>query len=318
MASNLVRHLKNAGYKNLTVIDDLTDGSKFRNLAGCGNVGYIDKDEYLKNILSGFQDGAPDYVFHLGAISSTTHKNGKELMDQNYQYSVDLISACASLGIPIQYASSASVYGNKTSQNPDEEPSNEEEPLNCYAFSKQMVDFFVRELLWDLMEEGTDYSQIIGLRYTNVFGPNEEHKGNQASPVYQFFNQASENGEMKVFDVQARRDFVHVDDVCQIHLWLMENQQSGIVDVGTGVPRSFDDVAKIVSSTLEKEYDWDPVKISKVPFPHHLLGHYQFYTRATHCLNAGYPKTLLTLEEGVAQYVKELTRRYFKMNSYSY
>lgn len=304
IGSNLVRHLLAAGYKHIAVIDDLTDGQKFRNLVGCP-IAYWDKDEYLEEVLAQFPGGAPDYVFHLGAISSTTHKNGKELMDQNYQFSVDLITACALNNIPIQYASSASVYGN--------EAGGLEDPLNCYAFSKQLVDNYVRDLLSGMIEENVMPDQVIGLRYHNVYGPNEEHKGNQASPVFQFWKQARANSNIKVFETQALRDFIHVNDVCKIHLWLMENRQSGIVDVGTSDPRSFDEIAQFVSNKLWTQKDL-AVQIVKTPFPEHLLGHYQFYTCATHHVNAGYPHELLTLEEGVSLYVEELERRFAKQN----
>lgn len=309
IGSNLVRHLNNAGYKNILVIDDLTDGNKFRNLVGCV-FGYVDKDEYIKGLLRDqFYEDPPDYVFHLGAISDTTYNNGKELMENNYQFSIDLISFCANYNIPIQYASSASVYGNNTDGT--------EDPLNCYAFSKHMVDNFVR----DLLMEDAPQSQIIGLRYHNVYGPNEEHKGPQASPIYQFWNKLRTTGSIQIFDVESKRDFIHVDDVCKIHLWLMENRKSGIVDVGTGTSVSFREIALLVLKEVAGKNPLSTTELSElvekyirtVPLPEHLLGKYQFFTQGKHCLNAGYEGSLLTIEEGVSQYIRELARRWEKV-----
>lgn len=296
IGSNLVRHLNDAGHENILVVDDLTDGRKFKNLVGC-SFGYEDKDQFIEDVLEGHLGF--DYLFHLGAISSTTHKNGKELMDQNYQYSIDLIAACRHEGIPVQYASSASVYGNEKDGN--------EDPLNCYAFSKQMVDNYVRDLLRDDLQDEPHGSQVIGLRYFNVYGPNEEHKDGQSSPIYQFWKQAKTSGVIKVFDVDAKRDFIHVDDVCKVHLYLMRNEFSGIIDVGTSTPESFFDVANVVRTLL-----WDShfPSIEKIPFPEHLLGHYQYHTcAANHLEQIGYTDSLLTLDQGAVKYIKELERR---------
>jgi ADP-L-glycero-D-manno-heptose 6-epimerase len=306
IGSNLVRHLNNAGYKNIVVIDDLTDGQKFRNLVGC-EFSYVDKNDYENDMLCGFSDlmAPPDYVFHLGAISSTTHKNGKELMQNNYQFSIDLIHTCLSLGVPIQYASSASVYGNVGCMEGDHP---EEDPLNCYAFSKHMVDNYVRDLFRS--NSSVALSQIVGLRYFNVYGPNEEHKGGQASPIYQFWKQAKTSRTIKVFDVTADRDFIHVDDVCKVHLWLMSRDISGVMDVGVGESQSFWEVARIVANTLKNEFDHPEIELKSIPFPEELEGQYQFYTAAApHLYDLGYPESLLTLDEGVPQYVRELERR---------
>lgn len=298
IGSNLVRTLNKAGYENIRVVDDLTDGRKFKNLSGC-LFGYQDKDEFYEDILHSRIDF--DYVFHLGAISSTTHKNGKELMEQNYQCSVDLIFACFTDKIPIQYASSASVYGNCIDDS--------EEPLNAYAFSKQMIDVFVKDLLSDELPE----TQILGLRYHNVMGPGEFHKDGQSSPVYSFWKQIVETGEIKLFDVNSQRDFIHVEDVCKIHLWLMENQMSGVVDVGTGTSTSFKDVAEIICEEMAKlNPDMNIPRITTVSFPDHLMGRYQYFTQAKHFLNAGYTEKLLTTEQGVRKYVRYLEKNRHK------
>lgn len=170
IGSNLVRHLNKNGYYNIRVIDDLTDSRKFRNLVGC-KFAYQDKDEFWQTISNGeIYKELPDYIFHLGAISSTSHKNGKELMEENTLKSIDLLMICYEQGIPIQYASSASVYGNSLGV--------KEEPLNAYAFSKLATDNFVRDLFYEVFYGGGQVAKpiapIIGLRYFNCYDEKTE------------------------------------------------------------------------------------------------------------------------------------------------
>jgi len=304
IGSNLVRHLNEAGYENISVIDDLTDVRKFRNLRGL-KFGFIDKEEFKDDLYNheGFQGAVPGYVFHLGAISSTTHKNGKELMEENYRFSQDIIYFCAMNGTPIQYASSASVYGN--------EKEGREWPLNGYAFSKWSVDQFVRDLLAEVDETNDPVikSTLVGLRYFNVYGPNEDHKDGQASVIYNWWKQITQtsgNKTMKLFtgSRDMKRDFIHVDDVCKVHLWLMENPQRGIIDVGTGSTTSFESLAFAVLNAL-KISDLDTIQI--IDMPDELKDQYQYHTCADKSLALmGYPHSLLTVEQGVAQYVAAL------------
>ena len=319
IGSNLVRHLNGAGYENIVVIDDLTDVRKFKNLRGL-KFAYLDKDEFRADMADILEFDGVAMVFHLGAISSTIHKNGKELMDQNYRFSIDLIGLCAQLEIPIHYASSASVYGN--------EKGGAENPLNGYAFSKWMVDQFVRDVLLN----GTVGSQILGFRYFNVYGPNEEHKDGQASVIYNWRKQLMETGSLKLFKEEAGRVFVSVDDVCRIHLWAMDHPASGIIDVGTGKATSFAKIAKIVVKWYDEKFiipseptewglksnSWAEEHTNNVrkklthliDMPEELKGQYQFFTQAGSSLaDLGYTEKLLCPEEGVLLYLEELDRR---------
>lgn len=320
IGSNLVRHLNEAGYRNVQVVDDLTDSRKFKNLTGL-EFGYVDKDDFWKDILNG--ELFAGYVFHLGAISSTAHENGKELMEENYSKSVDLISLCTSKGIPIQYASSASVYGNSLGK--------KEDPLNCYAFSKLCVDNYVRDLIQSYREEsGKELYGLYGCRYFNVFGPGESHKDGQASPVYKFWKQLRTEGKISVFKDEAKRDFIHVDDVCKFHLRLMEHRfcPSEIFDVGTGTSHSFLQIAQMVENAMCKlnpqledlrtrmgtsgayraagKMFMFPTFIEEVFFPNSLIGKYQYHTQAPAPVNK---EGMLTTQQGVAQYVGWLERQ---------
>ena len=206
-----------------------------------------------------------DWVIHLGAISSTTERDVELIMDQNYEYSLKLLQMCDTMGTNFQYASSASVYGNTTHF----KESGPLYPQSPYAWSKYLFDRFVMQAMGDFKV------LVQGFRYFNVYGAHEEHKGNQASPVTKFTQQAKETGVIKVFENsdQYKRDFVCVDDVCTVHSQMLQQDVSGIFNVGTGVPTSFQSVADSVA----KKYG---AKIETIPMPAELKGQYQSYTCA--------------------------------------
>lgn len=299
IGSNLIRHLNDKGYEKILIVDDLTDGSKIKNIAKAKFAGYADVSEFENNILKGpVKLTDISYVFHLGAISSTTFKDGKELMKNNYSFSLKLINFCTQLNIPIQYASSASVYGNEKNE--------EINPLNAYAFSKWCIDNFVLQ---------TQIKNVWGLRFFNVYGPNEFHKMGQSSPVLAFWQQAKTwPHTINVFDEEAKRDFIHVDDVCSFMIWLMENSKSlkstrRIIDIGTGRPESFLNVAEVVRDNLACQ-----AKIARIPMPPELKGGYQYHTQAApHMNEVGYTQRLLQLSEGVAKYVGWLEQNQLKV-----
>jgi ADP-L-glycero-D-manno-heptose 6-epimerase len=200
---------------------------------------------------------AVKHVYHLGAISSTTEKDLEKIYEYNIQASIDLFEWCIEHDIPVSYASSASVYGNVPGHI---------NPLNYYAMSKAMIDMWVK----DNMHR---FKLVRGYRFFNVYGPFEDHKGSQASPIHQFEKQAREKGEITIFEKRGdgRRDFVYVGDVCR--LMLEDTRESGIYDVGTSMTHTFSEVASMIA----EKYD---VKIRVVPFPEYLEGKYQFYTCA--------------------------------------
>lgn len=211
---------------------------------------------------SGFPDLAnQDIVIHLGANSSTTETNLQKILEQNFEYSVDLYEMCELYEIKFQYASSAAVYG--TSKTFKE--SNFCKPLSPYAFSKYMFD------CW-LMNQNYPYQ---GFRYFNVYGLGEDKKGDQASPVFKFIKQALSSGEIKIFEnsEKYKRDFISVEDVCEIHYRMLQNPSTGIFNIGTGNPISFRDVADIVKANAH-------CTIKEIPMPKELKGQYQKFTKS--------------------------------------
>jgi ADP-L-glycero-D-manno-heptose 6-epimerase len=206
-----------------------------------------------------------DWVLHLGALSSTTEKDVHRVMDLNLAWSIELAEECEKYGVNLQWASSASVYGNKYRCAMHEKL--EVKPLNLYAYSKYFFEEYMKSknpsIVWQ------------GFRYFNVYGPREDHKGSQASPYNQFARQARETGVIRVFEGSEnyKRDFVHVDRVIEVHLKMLEKKESGIFNIGTSSPRSFLDVARDVALMYN-------ARIETIPFPEHLIGCYQEYTYA--------------------------------------
>ncbi|MDJ0758751.1 MAG: ADP-glyceromanno-heptose 6-epimerase [Woeseiaceae bacterium] len=272
IGSNLVKSMLDAGYDDIVIVDDLTDGHKFVNIADLEIADYLDRDDFLKRMDSDtkFVDDI-EAILHQGACSETTEWDGRYMMETNYEYSKRLLHHCMDRDTPFIYASSAAVYG--ASPEFTETPENEA-PLNVYGYSKLQFDRYVRRLQPE--------SQVVGLRYFNVYGPREQHKGSMASVAFHFNNQVIEDGEARLFegddeydDGEQLRDFVYVDDVCDVNLWFLENgDKSGIFNCGTGVAQAFNDVANAV-------IDWhDSGEIRYIPFPEHLKGAYQSFTEA--------------------------------------
>lgn len=305
IGSNLVRQLNKQGRSDILVVDDLTDGTKFSNLVGLDIADYLDKDTLRQQLLSG-QLSWPltqiEAVFHQGACSATTEWNGKYMLDNNYQYSKDLLHFCLDAQIPFLYASSAAVYGDRSS-NFIEEPQYEQ-PLNVYGYSKQLFDQYVRRLL------PTAKSQIVGLRYFNVYGPGEQHKGSMASVAWHLHNQILQGENPKLFEGSdgypnggQKRDFVYVDDVAKVNLWLWANPQvSGIFNCGTGQAEPFQTVAETVIQEHKQG------QVIYIPFPKHLAGRYQSFTQAdlTQLRAVGYPHQFTSVAQGVSAYVRWL------------
>ncbi len=298
IGSNIVKGLNAAGHTNILVVGDLTDGKKFRNLADCHYLDYQDYEDFIAAIKQGREFAEPiEAVFHEGACSTTTEWDGRYMMRNNYEYSKDLLHYCVTRKIPFIYASSGAVYGCETSF--QEIPANEK-PLNVYGYSKLLFDQYVRRLM------PTFNSQVVGLRYFNVYGPRENHKGSMASVAFHLMNQLRDNGKVKLFegcdgygDGEQVRDFVYVDDVVKVNLWLAQNPQvSGVFNVGTGSARPFNVIAK----TLIELYGSG--ELVYIPFPAHLKGAYQSFTEAdiTALRSAGYDQAFTSLEEGLQKY----------------
>lgn len=272
IGSNLVRMLIDRTGEDVVVVDDLTDGRKFANLAGLPISDYLDKDEFLESLNDRFSDRVSS-VFHQGACSTTTEWDGRYMMENNYTYSKALLRHCLSHDIPFIYASSAAVYGSSGKFTED---AANELPLNVYGYSKLQFDRYVRGLALEPRQ------QVVGLRYFNVYGPHEQHKGQMASVAWHFNRQLVADDEIRLFegsdgfaDGEQRRDFVYVDDVCAVNLWFLQHHEaSGVYNVGTGSSQSFNDVANAVMA-------WHGHgRIRYIPFPDQLAGAYQSYTEA--------------------------------------
>ena len=301
IGSNIVKALNDRGERDVVVVDDLTDGTKFVNLVDCEIADYLDHRDFMERVRRGDDLGRVDAVFHEGACSSTTEWDGRYMMDNNYEYSKSLLHFCEKEGAAFLYASSASVYGGGTVFRESRE---HEAPLNVYGFSKFQFDQYVRRLLPRLE------IQVAGFRYFNVYGPREQHKGSMASVAFHLHGQLQNGDVVRLFegsdgygDGEQRRDFVHVDDVVAVNLWLLDNPGvCGVFNVGTGASATFNDVARAVIAAHGRG------RIEYVPFPEHLRGRYQSFTEAdiSALRAAGYQAAFAGVAEGVARYMTAL------------
>lgn len=318
IGANIVRGLNAMGVDQILAVDDLTQGDKFRNLVDCRIADYLDKEEFLSRLRSGAFHGRIKALLHQGACSDTTASDGRYVMEVNYAYSCALLEFCLAEQVPLIYASSAATYGASTEFR--EEPACEG-PLNVYGWSKLLFDQRVRRL-------PPGGSQVVGLRYFNVYGDREQHKGRMASVAHHFFNQFRAEGHVRLFegsgsygDGEQRRDFVSVEDVVRVNLHFLRNPDcSGIFNCGSGKAQAFNDVAVTVINTLRDNEGRPALPLAElqqqqliryIPFPGDLRGKYQSYTQADlRALRAaGYGEPFLTVEQGVSRYVAQLLAR---------
>jgi ADP-L-glycero-D-manno-heptose 6-epimerase len=308
IGSNLIHQLNRAGERDIVLVDNLDpaphlSGPKFLNLAGGDYADYMDKREFRAALKAGdFEVTRIRAILHQGACSNTLEDDGHYMMDNNFTYSKELLHFATEHRIPFVYASTAAIYGASTSF--QEIPANER-PLNVYGYSKLVFDNYVRRLMHDFK------STVVGLRYFNVYGSREQHKGRMASVLHHFTRQLKDTGTIRMFegsggyaDGEQRRDFVFVNDLAHINMFfaglLPESPRKptyAIVNAGTGEARTF----KAVAEALMQVHG--PGKIEYIPFPGDLKNRYQHYTRAdiTNLRAAGYTAPFTTLEEGVKQ-----------------
>lgn len=303
IGSNLVAALNARGRSDIIVVDDLTDGHKFRNLSDLRIADYFDKDEF-EIWLREHPDFVPQAVLHQGACSTTTEWDGRYMMDVNFRYSKMLLDVCQQRNVPFIYASSASVYG----AGPDfVERADTIAPLNVYGWSKALFDQYVQPRLSNAT------AQIVGLRYFNVYGPREAHKGSMASVALHLDGQMRDDGVVRLFegsdgyaDGEQRRDFIYVGDVCDVVLWFLEHGDvSGVFNLGTGRSQTFNDVAQAIVRWHQRG------DVRYIPFPKHLQGSYQSFTEANlDALRAcGCEHKFLNVGEGVSRYLDWLHDR---------
>jgi ADP-L-glycero-D-manno-heptose 6-epimerase len=301
IGSNLVRGLNRCGETDILVVDDVNDARKPLNLAACEIREYQDMRAFRSALRAGLNP-KPRCVFHQGACAVTTELDGRYMMDVNYSYSKEVLEYCLSASVPLIYASSAAVYGS--SSRFVEDPS-VERPLNVYGYSKLLFDQHVRRVM------RTAKSQVVGLRYFNVYGPGEAHKGPMASVALHLHEQLLADGEARLFEGsggysagEQRRDFIYVDDVVAVNLWFQAHpDRSGIFNVGTGKAETFNALADAVIAWHGKG------KKRYIPFPPGLENSYQSFTEAEigALRSAGYTAEFMGVAAGVDAYLDRLS-----------
>jgi len=301
IGSAVIWALNKKGITDILAVDHLADSEKWKNLPNLNFLDYMERDEFLAQLL---YDELPEIkgIIHLGAITSTTEKDFQKLITYNYEYTKQLALWCTENNRQLLYASSAATYGDGKHGFDDAQDSiSHLKPLNPYGYSKQLFD------LW-AQKKGLS-RQITGLKYFNVFGPNEYHKGDMRSIVHKAFEQIRQTGEMKLFkshnpeyqDGGQLRDFVYIKDAVAITLYLFEKALPGIYNVGSGKARSFADLTDAVFKALNRES-----KITYIDMPHSIRDQYQYFTKAEmeKLAATGYDKPMTSLEDAVTDYVQ--------------
>ncbi len=317
IGSNIVRGLNAQGHSHILVVDDLSDGDKFVNLLGVQISDYMHKDQF-RSMVAQDQLPAIEAIFHQGACSDTTERDGHYMMDNNYRVTLELFEYCQAKRIPFIYASSAAVYGAGPVY---AEHADNEAPLNVYGYSKYLFDQVLRKALPDLS------APVVGLRYFNVYGPNEQHKGRMSSVALHNMREYLAHGYVRLFgawdgyaDGAQQRDFIYVDDVVKVNLhFLGQSSQSGIFNCGTGRAQPFNDIAQTVVNTLRQEQGEPALSLEQlvqreflqyISFPDDLKGRYQSHTQAdlAQLRQAGYAEEFVDVQTGVADYTRRLLK----------
>jgi ADP-L-glycero-D-manno-heptose 6-epimerase len=316
IGSNIARALHAAGAGDIIAVDDLRDGSKFNNLLGAQISDYFDQDDFYQRFHRR-ELGKIAAVFHQGACSDTMEHDGRLMLRNNYRCSKDLFDACQAQGVRLVYASSAAVYGSSETFR---EQACFERPLNVYGYSKLLFDDVVRRRLADAN------AQVAGLRYFNVYGPREQHKGRMASVAFHHFNEFRDRGKVRLFGEyggygpgQQERDFIYVDDVVAVNLWFLAHPQcNGVFNLGTGRAQAFNDVAHATVNASRARQAQPPLTLEQqvsqgiieyIPIPQALIGKYQCHTQAdlSALREAGCDHEFVDVATGVRRYVEWLS-----------
>jgi ADP-L-glycero-D-manno-heptose 6-epimerase len=310
IGSALIWRLNQLGEDDIVIVDDLGDSAdkendKWKNIVSLKYADIFDKEDFGHMLNSGFlKNFNIDTIFHLGACSSTTEKNFSYLFKNNFEYTKYLCEQCIENDVRFVYASSAATYGDGSQGYTDDESKlHTLRPLNAYGYSKHMFD------LWAKKSRVLD--KIAGLKYFNVYGPNEYHKDSMRSVVNKCYHQIKETGKAGLFksanpeykDGEQRRDFLYVKDAVEMTLYFMQNKiVSGIYNIGTGVANSFNEFVKPVFKALGKKEN-----IEYFEMPDILKEKYQYFTQAdiSKLRNTGYDKKITPIDEAVTDYVKD-------------
>ena len=302
IGSALVWRLNQLGKNNIIIVDELGKDEKWKNLVGLDYEDFINKDLFIEKLESGLNFKV-DAIIHMGANSSTTEKDADHLLNNNFEYTKKLAAYSIDNNIRFIYASSAATYGDGNLGFDDEDNmSLKLRPLNMYGYSKNLFD------IWALKKN--ILGKIVGIKYFNVFGPNEYHKGDMRSVVHKAFEQISDTGKVKLFksrnksykDGEQKRDFIYIKDAVDMTLFFMDHKnKNGLYNVGSGKARTWNDLVTALFNALSK-----PVNIEYIDLPEHLADKYQYFTEAPldKIKKAGYTQTISSLEEGVTDYAK--------------
>ncbi len=300
IGSCMVSKLNRMGREDVVVVDALGSGEKWKNLRGPRFHDYLDKADLFDFLLA---TPKVEAIVHMGACSDTTERDAAYLMENNYRYTLRLAELALKRSIRFIYASSAATYGDgEQGYDDDESRIGELSPLNMYGYSKQLFDLKARREGW--------LDRIVGLKFFNVYGPNEYHKGNMASVVFKAFPQIRDQGTVKLFrshrddfeDGGQLRDFVYVKDAVSVMAFLLDHPEvNGLFNLGTGRARSFKDLATAVFAAMEKQ-----PRIQYIDMPSEIRDRYQYYTQAEmeKLRRAGYDRPMHSLEDGIADYVR--------------
>lgn len=303
IGSAIVWKLNRTGIDKIVIVDELGKDDKWKNLNGLKYEDFIHKDDFMAMVLNRTIPFKISAIIHMGACSSTTEKDADYLMDNNVHYSQELAKYSLANGVRFIYASSAATYGNGSKGYEDDDLLlNLLTPLNMYGYSKHLFDTWInRNGLID---------KVVGLKFFNVYGPNEYHKGEMRSVVHKAFEQVRDTGRVKLFksyktefaDGEQKRDFIYIKDAVEMTLHFLEHQNiNGIFNVGTGRAQSWLELVNAVFNALGK-----PANIEFIDMPEEIKNKYQYFTQAdtTKMKLTGYDKKIMNLQEGVGDYIK--------------
>jgi ADP-L-glycero-D-manno-heptose 6-epimerase len=303
IGSALIAALNNRQITDILVVDELGTNHKWKNLRNLAFADYVEKDDFLEMVIEGKLDSPVEAVFHLGACSDTTETNASYLAKNNYEYSKLLAQWATDGDVRFIYASSAATYGDGSAGFSDDEKKIEDlSPLNMYGYSKQMFDLWARRA--GLLKK------VVGLKYFNVFGPNEYHKADMRSFIIKAFEQINAAGKVRLFksyrseyaDGGQVRDFIYVKDAVDMTLFFYDNPKlSGLFNIGTGQARSWNDLVKAVFAAMGSKPD-----IEYIEMPDSIRNQYQYFTQAdiAKLRTAGYDEPITSLEDAIKDYVQ--------------
>jgi len=303
IGSAFVAKLNDEGRDDIVVVDELGTSDKWKNLVKRRYADYLDKEAFLSLVTGGRVPFPVEALVHMGACSSTTERDAGYLMENNFHYSCRLAEWAQGQGIRFLYASSAATYGDGSRGfSDDDEMTRALKPINMYGYSKQLFD------LW-ILRQGMG-AAVAGMKFFNVFGPNEYHKGDMTSVIYKAFHQIRETGRVRLFksykpeyaDGGQMRDFVYVKDCTEILWWFLNRREvNGIFNLGTGMARTWNDLVRAVFAALGT-----PPKIDYIEMPEAIRGQYQYFTEARmdKLQAAGCPVPFRPLEGAVEDYVQ--------------